>query len=131
MKQRCRQSGNKSMVEAVSASLSHTYPAPSAGAPSGSVPASQPPVPALPGQATPDSKKSKEFGDHALDQIASRLVTADSRLAISRDDVIQRFIYKFVNPNDGKVVKQYPQKMTLNTMYAMEEAYKRFLDEHA
>ena len=90
-----------------------------------------PPVTAPNGQTKSDDKKNADLSDKALDQIASRLMTPESRLAISRDSVVQRFIYKFVNPDNGKVVQQYPQKMTLNTMYAMEEAYKRFMDERA
>ena len=67
-------------------------------------------------KAGPDTgKKSKEFDNHALDQIAARLVSLNSRLAISHDSVIQRFIYKFVNPDNGKVVQQYPQQMTLDS----------------
>jgi uncharacterized FlaG/YvyC family protein len=119
------------MVDAVSAGLPPAYPAPSAGAPDLAPAPQTASEPALPGQAGPDGRRSTELSDQTLDQIAARLVALDSRLAISHDSVIERFIYKFVNPNNGKVLQQYPQKMTLNTMYAMEEAYQRFLDEHA
>ena len=125
------------MVDAVSANLPPVLRAPgatTAAADSATMPAlpgqsAAPPV--LPGQKDAGGGKSKEFDNKALDQIASRLVALDSRLAISRDEVIQRFIYKFVNPDNGKVVQQYPGQMTLDSLHAMEEAYKRFLDEHA
>ena len=118
------------MVDAVSAT-SPGYVASGSTPAAAAAPASQaPPVTAPNGQTTSDEKKDAELSDKALDQIASRLMTPESRLAISRDSVVQRFIYKFVNPDNGKVLQQYPQKMTLNTMYAMEEAYKRFMDEH-
>lgn len=109
------------MVGAVSAGLPPVHAAPSASAPdSRSVQTRSAPATSLPIQANPGNKKVSELSDETL----------NSRLAISRDNVIQRFIYKFVNPNSGKVVQQFPQKMTLDTMYAMEEAYRRFLDEH-
>lgn len=119
------------MVDAVSASLPPALPA--IGGATGA-PASAPaPVQSVaPGQKTgPDPAKGKEFDNHALDQIAARLVALNSRLSISHDSVIQQFIYKFVNPDNGKVLQQYPQQMTLDTLHAMEEAYKRFLDERA
>ena len=119
------------MVDAVSASLPPVLPASGATTPA----TDSAPVPALPGRGAPAPApappKSKTFDNKSLDQIASRLVALDSRLAISRDDVIQRFIYKFVNPDNGKVIQQYPGQMTLESLHAMEEAYKRFLDEHA
>jgi uncharacterized FlaG/YvyC family protein len=122
------------MVDAVSASLPPALPA--IGAATGAAVSAPAPVsvPGITPSQKPESdtgKKSKEFDNHALDQIAARLVALDSRLAISHDSVIQRFIYKFVNPNNGKVVQQYPQQMTLDSLHAMAEAYKRFLDERA
>ena len=121
------------MVDAVSASLPPVLPAPGATTPSSdSPPAQVAPAPSLPGQGTStNQQKNKEFDNKALDKIAARLVSLDSRLAISRDDVIQRFIYKFVNPDSGKVIQQYPEQMTLDTLHAMEEAYQRFLDKQA
>lgn len=127
------------MVDAVSASLPPVLPASGATTPTtDSAAATALPgqavtaAPALPGQkSATDQPKNKEFDNKALDKIAARLVSLDSRLAISRDDVIQRFIYKFVNPDNGKVIQQYPEQMTLDTLHAMEEAYQRFLDEHA
>ena len=127
------------MVDAVSANLPPVLPASGATTPatdSAAAPAlpgqAVAPTPTLPGQnSSNDQPKSREFNNHSLDKIAARLVALDSRLAISRDDVIQRFIYKFVNPDSGKVVDQYPQPMTLDTLHAMEEAYQRFLNEHA
>ncbi|MFZ1991043.1 MAG: flagellar protein FlaG [Alphaproteobacteria bacterium] len=127
------------MVDAVSASLPQVLPASGATTPTSDSAIAQAlpgqavtPAPTLPGQkSTADQTKSKEFDNKALDKIASRLVALDSRLAISRDDVIQRFIYKFVNPDSGKVVQQYPQQMTLDSLHAMAEEYQRFLDRQA
>jgi len=127
------------MVDAVSANLPPVLPASSqATGISDSTAAPAATAPVLPGQKTGSESgagsgqsRNKEFDNKALDQIAARLVDFDSRLAISRDTVIQRFIYKFVNPNNGQVLHQYPQPMTLDSLHAIAEAYKRFLDEHA
>ena len=84
-------------------------------------------------QNSSDERKTSDrsFDDKALDKIAQRLVTPDSRLAISQDESIRRFIYKFVNKSNGDVIRQYPHPRVLESMHAMEEMREHFLDTQA
>lgn len=76
-------------------------------------------------------------GDHngeaakALQKMLSPLIPADAHLAISQDEFISRFIYKFIDPNNGKTLRQYPQSMVVQSLHAMEQGVQRFLDEKA
>src|SRR5262245_59300269 len=123
------------MVELVSANSAVTVTAPA------STPASDgstAPTPAAPqpggdkqARAQDGSKADNNFDNKALDKIAQRLVTPDSRLAISEDNFIRRFIYKFVDKTNGDVIRQYPHPRVVESLHAIEEMRERFVDTEA
>ena len=87
---------------------------------------------AVPASGPPSSRSADSpFDNKSLDKIASRLVSPDSRLAISQDNVIQRFIYKFVDKSNGNVIRQYPQPAVVESLHAIAASIERFLDKRA
>jgi uncharacterized FlaG/YvyC family protein len=120
------------MVEAVTSDVLPTLPKERAP----SDPSEQSASAATPESAQPKAPEKRKgepgaFDNKTLDKIAARLVTPDSRLAISQDDFIRRFIYKFVNVDNGDVIRQYPHERVVETLHAMEKARERFVDQRA
>jgi hypothetical protein len=84
------------------------------------------------GAAVPFALRGDTTGDasKALQKMLSPLIPTDAHLAISQDEFISRFIYRFVDPH-GKTLRQYPRQMVVDSLHAMESGVQRFLDERA
>ena len=121
------------MVEAVSANALPLSPARERAPSDSKGPGMGTAPPQGAGPRPPDQRTGEagSFDEQTLDKIAARLVTLDSRLAISQDDFIRRFIYKFVDTGNGDVIRQYPHEKVVESLHAMEEARERFVDKQA
>ena len=120
------------MVEAVTNNVLPVGAAPQRSSDNSSSNPSSAPTPSSDsGQPKPSPVKNSSFDNSELDKIAGRLVTPDSRLAISHDNVIERFIYKFVDKSNGSVLRQYPAPMVVDSLHTIVSSIQRFLDKRA
>lgn len=81
-----------------------------------------PPAPTAAPPPADAVQKDAAFDEQMLDRIAQRLIKRDPGLAIERDDVVRRYIYRFFDSEDGKLVRQFPVEKVLATMRALHLA---------
>ncbi len=64
----------------------------------------------------------KTIDERALDRMALRLVKRDPGLAIEKDDVVRRYVYRFFDAESGDQIRQFPADRVLETMRALRQA---------
>ena len=89
----------------------------------GTTPASNNPVS---NKGKPDETANETFGsgvdEQTLDRIALRLVKRDPGLVIEKDDIVRRYIYRFLDSESGDLIRQFPAEKVLATMRALRLA---------
>jgi hypothetical protein len=63
--------------------------------------------------------------ERTLDRIALRLYKRDPGLSIEKDEIVRGYIYRFVDPESGNQVGQFPADKVLETMRALHEISDR------
>jgi uncharacterized FlaG/YvyC family protein len=73
------------------------------------------------GNSSVQKRKDDAYNERVLDQMALRLVKRDPGLAIEKDDVLERYVYQFLDRDDGKLVRQFPAAQILETVRALHQ----------
>lgn len=97
-----------------------TRPETSAGADAAGAKAAKPESP--PHQERERRAEAKAIDERALDRMALRLVKRDPGLAIEKDDVVRRYVYRFFDAESGDQIRQFPADKVLETMRALRQA---------
>lgn len=76
-------------------------------------------------RAAPDRRErgadEKAIDERTLDRMALRLVKRDPGLAIEHDEVVRRYVYRFLDAESGDQIRQFPADKVLETMRALRQ----------
>jgi len=67
-------------------------------------------------------RRAEAIDEQALDRMALRLIKRDPGLAIEKDDVVRRYVYRFFDAESGDQIRQFPADRVLETMRALRQA---------
>jgi uncharacterized FlaG/YvyC family protein len=86
-------------------------------------------APAVDAPLAADAQKEDDFDERMLDRMALRLVKRDPGLAIERDEIVRRYIYRFLDVDSGDQIRQFPTERVLETMRALRAVSDRLTNE--
>jgi uncharacterized FlaG/YvyC family protein len=108
-------------------------PKPSAKAPAESMPgndrANAPRAAAVPQDGAEKDSDRAVIDEPTLDRMALRLYKRDPGLSIEKDEIVRGYVYRFVDPESGDQVGQFPADKVLETMRALHEIAERLSTE--